>query len=525
MKKFFTNLFILIAIQAFAQKEQLKKTDTLNIGVNIQSKQSIKGIRHTFRADLMDVKVDSLNDLLIVRSGKYTDGNTGEIFTTVFKPDSMVKVWGTKSRRTTGDILINNGLLYELGAKGIVARKTTCDSVLWKVASDAYMFLRKQGVFLICDGPSKDLWGKPLPNLKCIDAQDGTIRWNASINFENGWLALEPINDSLYGILAEGLAVFHINKGLLWYHPFATTVITSFFDNPTNHGFLSNQHNYIFAAPYVRGTNEYWNLSSNIAHDSCFVYCTTIHEVSCYNLFTGQKIWFKDFDDQRVSHSNLHVVDSLLIQIDCGFANFESGRGLYGRACLRAFNKLTGKLSYEKPIGDKTDFVNEAMYIPWYSSLYLILQNRIQSYNPKNGYKVVENVIDKYSTKGIFGFRDNLGWYKDADGRFKALNQKSNTVYLSATAGVSIEFDKDLNFNRYYGLNDIYYPICSLNEKSVMVNKTGLYLVDSLGTVITSIPLAIHDFYQTKAFIVLVDYKLNAVTRIAKQDILGRKPE
>ncbi len=519
---FFSLFFV---HQLFAQKEQLKKTDTLTIGINNQSKQSIKGLQHTFRADLMDVKVDSLNDLLIVRSGKYTDGNTGEIFTTVFKPDSMVKVWGAKSKRTTGDILIQNGLLYELGAKGIVARKTMTDSVLWQVASDGYVFLRKQAVFLICDGPNRATFGKALPNFKCVDAQNGSIRWSASINFDKGWLAFEPINDSLYAIIAEGLAVFHINKGLLWYRPFATTAIGNYFSNPNLYGYLSNQKNYIFPAPYVRGMCEFWNLSSKIAHDSCFVYCTTIHELACYNLFTGQKIWFKDFDDLPVSHSNLQVIDSLLIQIDCGFAHFESGRGLYGRACLRAFNKLTGKLSYEKPIGEKTDFVNEAMYVPWYGSLYLILQNRIQSYNPKNGYKVVENVIDNYSTKGIFGFRDNLGWYKDSDGRFKALNQKSNTLYLTAKAGVSIEFDKDLNFNRYYGLNDIYYPICSLNEQSIMVNKTGLYLVDSLGTTISSIPRALSGFYETKAYIVLVDYKLNALTLIAKQDILGRKPD
>ena len=524
MKKLITICLLLLAIQVFAQKAQLKKTDSLSIGINNQNKQSINGIRYTFKSDLMDVKVDSVNDFLIVRNGKYTDGNTGTLNTIVFKPDSMQKVWESKSKGSTAKILINNGLLYELGGKGIVARKTTTDSIQWKVTCDGYVFLRNQGVFLI-EGPSSEFWGKPLPNFKCIDAQDGSTRWGANINLRKGWLACEPINDTLFAIIAEGLAVFHINKGLLWYREFATTAIGNAFSTPNSYGYLSNQRNYIFPAFYVRGMAEFWNLSSNIAHDSCFVYCTNIHEVVCYNLFTGEKIWFKDFGDQRVSHSNLQVIDSLLIQIDCGFAHFEDGRALYGRSCLRAFNKLNGKLSYEKNIGEKTDFVNEAMYIPWYGSLYLILQNRIQSYNPANGYKVVENMIDKLSTTGIFGFRDNLGWFKDADGRFKAFNQKSNTIFIKAKAGVSIEFDKDLNFKRYYGINDVHYPLNDINNQLLLVNAKGLYLVDSIGANISNIPLALHDSFQTKAYIFLVDYKLNTVTRIAKQDIWGLKPK
>lgn len=524
MKKLVTICFLLLAIQVFAQKAQLKKTDTLNIGINNQNNQSIKGIRYTFKSDLMDVKVDSVNNLLIVRNGKFNDGNTGNMFTTVFNPDNMQKLRESKSNGSTAKVLINNDLIYELRGNGIVARKSTADSIQWKVTCNGYLYLRELGIFLI-EGPSTEFWGKPLPNFQCIDAKNGTMRWGASMNFEKGWLAYEPINDTLFAIIAEGLAVFHLNKGLLWYRKFATTAIGNAFSTPNSYGYLSNKKNYLTSAYYVRGFPEFWNLSSNIAHDSCYVYCTNIHEVVCYNLFTGEKIWFKDFGDQRVSRSNLHVIDSLLIQIDCGFAQFEEGRALYGRSCLRAFNKRSGKLSYEKIIGEKTDFVNEAMYIPWYGSLYLVLQNRIQSYNPANGYKIVENMIDKLSTTGIFGFRDNLGWYKDSDGRFKALNHKSNTIYLKAKAGVSIEFDKDLNFKRYYGINDVYNPLNDFNKQLLLVNAKGLYLVDSLGSVLTNVPYALNGFCDTKDYVFLVDYKLNTVTRIAKQAIWGLKPD
>lgn len=331
--------------------------------------------------------------------------------------------------------------------------------------------------------------------LKCLQLEDGSLRWSSAISRAFDWNEVKYLNDSVLLVAASGIHGIHLRTGKTWSHPLITgdTNLKRMVFSP-----ITPESSTLGKPPFLGSPleNVVTQLSSNILMDGNRIYYAGKDKLLCLD-DKGQLLWSTDISVSPTSKSFLFINGNDLSLFNLGVASFKDRIIEYGKPYLIGMDKLSGKVNFNQSLSlfnSPVDFKIEA------NTLFVATREKMYQFNIANGDMMYMLEFNERQYGRFLGFVDGNSYCVEKEGFYVTLNFiNDKSIYFKTDHGkvyglekneiayeyqISELFELDVKTKNYRLLNqkdDTY--IVSSNWELVAKLKTGskaMYLNDKL---------------------------------------------
>ncbi len=460
----YTSIFCLIVCLSWAQRPSnyYSKSQTV-IGSKI-NQSPINATTFTFKNSIYDLFHDSL---------------TNKLFFT------------TRAKDPTGKVYTNTAFQFCLDADS--------DSILWVnearkfeiTKTNDYLFFssdektgrfNKRSGFEQYEYPSKIVFADAknkiglsfnklnsinnTENLKCINLEDGNIKWSSDITRMFDWNEVKYLNDSILLIAASGLHGVNVKNGQTWSHNLITgdDKLRKFIFSP-----ITAESSTLGKPSFVSSSLEYvaTQISSNILVDGDYIYFAAKDKLICVNN-SGKLIWSTDLSASPTSKSFLFINGNDLSLFNLGVASFKDRIIEYGKPYLIGMNKLTGSVNFNQMLSiynSPVDFkiINGMLFVSTREKMY--------QFNISNGNMEFMLEFNEQQYGRFLGFVDGDDYYVEKEGFYVNLNFiNDKSTYFKTDHGKVYGLEKnaiayEYQISELYELDKRYKKLRFLNQK------------------------------------------------------------
>lgn len=365
-------------------------------------------------------------------------------------------------------------LIRESGQTRLVNGNTGLD--YWKTAHELYYI----------DPEKKIALGYKMPatsqnKLYAFDLKSGKKIWERKISNAFNWNSIDMLEDSTLLLVAAGLHRFNINTGEGWSADFKTgqvdyqDVIITKADGMTDErvtgGFM-----------YSAKNNTLTDAVSNVFIEDSTAYISNRDHIKKFNMQNGSLIWQKSLPKNMASKSVLFTEDSLLFQLNLGYANTYYTHVLYGRPFLSCYNKNSGELIYEKAIPSGKFYIRD--YIMEGQYLFLLSRNKVFQFDLNKGNQLGETTIDvnKADEEQLMGFvGSHVFEYNHSGLPANLMYSDIHSRYVFSNKNQIYHIDNNNNLIRVLGGDSIYAGQTIYNDFQFISNDAKTLVLDSEG--------------------------------------------
>lgn len=340
----------------------------------------------------------------------------------------------------------------------------------------------------------------------CRNLRGGKERWKFVLeNPHKGWNDLIKINDSTLVLAVSGLHFLNISKGRIAYHSASTVdniskVIGLFGDKYGTKQFT--RFRYYFGSGLYSST-MIWGLASNVVYDSGSVF-SAAHNNIVRTDHKGQLLW--EVLSDSLAAGRLLLRDSLLIYINKGyglmpekvstspypysssFVDYMGFKTLFAVPELRAFDRLTGKEVYRKPLSNKYDIILDVKYLPDNDTLQILTRTKIILTSISKGNNLAVKEYSESGNADLCSFASNDIWLKDSTGVYFPIASNITKICIMLDRSRLWLLDKYLNNVVIYHRKDIWHLEGKYKDVVILKNETGIILVSDEGKQLIHLP-------------------------------------
>lgn len=446
----------------FLSKAQLGpdrvKLDTIQLGLSALSTNTIEARGFNFPYTLLDVKYDSISEMVFVSGKQGADqaeqGIAKGFFAAINRQDQVS--WLNESSLSAID----------LSANMLVLSNENRSHRFNKAAG--YEELKYPGRLLYTWVPYflgfyYDHEDKS--TLVAVDLRTGAIRWKAAVPGHEDWVDVKPLGDSVLLVAAAGLHALHPIKGLLWSKPFNTSVSTT---KAMVYSLAKYQHIRSLSAfvPTTDDANRASQISSNIYLQGGKIIFAAKNSCAAFD-HMGRELWRIELGNYPVSKMWLTQSDSALLLINFGLA-MHSGRFVnWGRPFIMEIYPEQGQIRHEHDLSrieNLSDFIK--------LKNHLLFAGKHEIIDTRHGEEEVKTVLS--IDEGLYGkfeeFVDGAIHYVFKEGYYVPLNFiNDNLVYFRTDHNKIFGLDQG-KIDYEYHFTELYRCLGRVNGMTLLSN-------------------------------------------------------
>lgn len=452
--------FLLFSV--FFSKAQLGpervKLDTINLGFSAISTNTIEARGFRFPYTLLDVKYDSISEMVFVSGKQGADqaeqGIAKGFFAGIDRQNQVT--WLNESSLSAIDL--------------------SCNMLLMSNESRSHRFNKVAGYEeLKYPGRLLYTWipyslgfyyeNEDRTTLVAVDLRSGIIRWKAAVPVHEDWVDVKPLGDSLLLVAAAGLHALHPIKGLLWSKPFSTSVSTT---KAMVYSLAKYQH--IRSLSTFVSTSDDLNragqIASNIFLEDGRIIFAAKGRCAAFD-HSGRELWRITLGNYPVSKMWLTRSDSALLLINFGLA-MHSGRFVnWGKPFILEIYPEKGQIRHEH---DLSRIENLSDFIKIKNKLLFAGKDEIM--DTRHGEEEVKTTLG--IEEALYGkfeeFIDGNVYYVFKEGYYVPLNFiNDNLVYFRTDHNKIFGLDQG-KISYEYHFTELYRYQGSFNGMTLLSN-------------------------------------------------------
>jgi len=481
MKKYFIIgiLFLLVHSVGISQYSSNVKViiDSIPLGENYITKQSITATEYKFPKKIYDVSLDTTSGNLILllrgvsRNGKrYT--SKGKLV--VLNPSQHRVNWST-------DLNFNISSVYRIGNKLFLDEynKTYLLDIetgnrLWSTGNMIFYADDHDDIGLCY---AKDYSLKATNLLRGIDMRTGKEIWKRKIKRNNGWDDLLKLNDSTYLIIASGLYSLNLFNGSGWDYNSSTRIDDYSGMILTD---VAGAALGVFTGMYFYSTGHKTinGIYSNVVFDSTSCYFVSKNSVARINKLTGQVQWSFGLGKEIASKSKIFLRDSVLYVLNLGYANKNGKPVGIGVAYFSGFNKNTGAKIFFKFLSAGHHPINYS--IVFKDNILALYNNRIVKYRICDGAILKQNafVDSEYGNFSmVLGKRIFIS--KNDSSLIPISQSDSGAIFVYTEKNKIVKFDSVFKITDTVSFKELYFEKVKKDGYTIIGKDKKVFLLNT----------------------------------------------
>lgn len=443
------------------------KIYTTTIGTSAISINTLTAKTYSFANLIYDFEIDSLSNQVYITTRKKDP--TGKLYNNVgmfgaisISNDSLK--WFNNTIQF--DINLANNYLFANNKKYTSRYNKTYGYEQFQFPSKVVYNIKNNNSGLIYNTLIKD-------ELMCINLQDGSLKWKATIPAQQNWDDVKYLNDSILLIAANGLYAVNIYKGLLW---FKTLNSVQKNNKPLVYSSIINEKLKKEFYSVITSTLEaqICNLSSNILVSDTLIYYAGKEKLIAVTK-SGTLLWEQILDETTTSQMLVSKVKSDIILLNTGIAQFNDFPVMYGEAFAMSVNAITGLQNYKnksvlESLADYCNYKNDLIF----ANKTSIAQTNINNTSLQSIIEITERQFGKF-----LEFIDGDKYFIEKEGFYVPLNFiNDNVIYFRTdndkVYGVSnsvVEYE--YHFTELYKLNNTLgdKKLVTQRNKTIVISK------------------------------------------------------
>lgn len=455
----FTLLLQFSITNSIAQESYYPKSYINNIGTSAISINTLTAKTYSFSHLIYDIKLDSLSKQVYVTTRKKDP--SGKLYTNVGMFVGINTINDSLKwfkNITQFEIDVDGEFLFASDTKKTSRYNKTFGYEQFQFPSKIIYTIQKNNFGLMYNPSSKD-------ELTCVKLQDGALKWKAIIPSQQNWNDVNYLNDSTLIIAANGLHAVNINTGLLWSYSFNTVqknnkplVFSYINDDKVKKEFHSVKTSNI--------EGQISGISSNILINDTLIYFASKDKFICISQ-SGKLQWEKALDESISSQMLLSKINSDIILLNTGIAQYNDFSVMYGKAYAMSVNANSGSQNYK----NNSSIDNLADYCNFKSDLIFANKTNIAQTNIAN--TSMESIIE--ITERQFGkfleFIDGNKYFVEKEGFFVPLNFINDNVIYFRTDNDKVYGVAKNNVEYEYHYTELYKLNNSIEDKKIITQR------------------------------------------------------
>jgi hypothetical protein len=448
-----------------AQESNYPKSYTTTIGTSAISINTLTAKTYSFSHLIYDFKLDTLAKQVYVTTRKKDP--TGKLYTNIgmfvglnASNDSLKWFKNT----TQFEINIDNEFLFASDNQKTSRYNKTFGYEQFQFPSKIIYTIKKYNYGLMYNPNNKD-------ELTCVKLQDGTLKWKAIIPSQQNWNDVNYLNDTTLIVAANGLHAININTGLLWSKPFNTVqknnkpLVFSYINNDK----VKKEFNAINTSTVEAQIS---GISSNILISDTLIYFASKDKLICVTQ-SGKLQWEKVLDETISSQMLISKINSDIILLNTGIAQYNDFSVMYGKAYAMSVNAITGTQNYK----NNSAIDNLADYCNYKNDLIFANKTNIAKTNIAN--TALESIIEVNERE--FGkfveFINGDNFYVEKEGFYVPLNFINDNVIYFRTDNDKVYGVAKNNVEYEYHYTELFKLNNSLGDKKIITQRNKSIMI------------------------------------------------
>ena len=462
---------------AFSQNLTQVNSSEKEIGTNILTQKSIKGIEISFPYEIYEISGIG-NNLTVQLRPVLGQSYKRKGLLIGYDIGKGVTKWQRKIQYATFMSGVRVEWVWQIDSSILLVHKSENHCLnnetgkeTWALKDYAYLNqIGSNRVLFFQRGTSK----KDTNNLKMLGLTNGKILWQKKYKTKDAITNLCMLNDTTLLLSSNGLSTFNVNDGRGWNHAIAagkktkTTLMSLETYSPYN--VLSG----IISQPLIDSNNQVFIAGKDV--------------VSKINLQTGDGIWETQLQKNITSKSHIFQHNNLIIMVNFGYVNYGSTYEVYGKPFISAFDKNTGAKKYliqlPQPKGPIIGIHHNL------GLLTLVLRNSVRQFNLDNGNEI-HHLNNDDANVGIFrSFMSSFVYIKSSDTKVKNVVQSDSSKYYVLTNDAEcLVLNEDLKIQNHIPEDQLFINYADYDGYKLLGNKNQTIIIDSNNTIVARLGL------------------------------------
>lgn len=320
----------------------------------------------------------------------------------------------------------------------------------------------------------------PSIKLYAFDLITGEQLWDRKMEYRYGWNSISYQNDSTILVAADGLNQIRLSDGKGWVQPLkmgttdykAAAAIGAL-------GVLSAVFTGVGVMPL--GGNLVTGLCSNTLLEDGLIYQADRYGLNCYNS-TGFQLWHAEFPDKMGGSKSELLCDSTrLFLINRGYGRMGARLVNIGRPFIACYDKKSGERIFFSPLSsEKKDQVEDIQFA--YGTFYMLFDNGMtsRSMNDTASIHIIPWDVKQYGKVKRFVSRDFYMANQDST-IFHRIHMPDPDRCLLVGERALFEVDNSLHVLREIPYSQVYFPIDSWGDNTIIRKGNVSYMINALG--------------------------------------------
>ncbi|MFZ4456381.1 MAG: hypothetical protein ACOYOT_09185 [Bacteroidales bacterium] len=447
------------------------------VGKNLIKKNEIEAVSYLFPEKIINCTTDKTTQRLMIEiCDNYESNNMiARIGRTIMiDRDRKIPMWDKKLDYLSERCELINDRMIIYGFRNVFEiYDSNSAKLVFKSKQKVYGFLPKFNLLLA--KYEDELSSTSTRYIQALSLENGKEKWRKKISYKmTACNQIQMVNDSTFSFESDGWEFCNISNG-----SGMTLRLETAKPNYTNAaiatvGLAAGLLTGTFFYP-VGGSSQIDGISSNLLSDSLNYYLAGKTELKSVDL-KGNIRWGFELDKSKSSKSDLINLDSLILMINRGYANYANNPTLCGKAFVTLYRKKDGKELAKIEFDDKKYITDTHLKG---DTLSVLIENKIINLNLHSLTKISEYdiLLDKKESAREFTNPYNYGIIKN--NKLEAISGYcSERQFVSTSKGKVIELSKTGKTENLLLKSDFYTFYKTIGSHKIYLKNEQGFIVD-----------------------------------------------